>query len=208
MSVTRTRCFFENYDINAAVQANCPFDQLDSRRVHSIDPGHDSPTAILKAHSHPTRGLWVTNAQSLENCTFQMLREALESMGAGPLDTIILDPAANQQPPCTDSNLTQQLRAIGYNTYTKRLPVTDGLTALKRMLPQRLTPGSNGHVHKPNRPRLWIHPRAALLLGALNIYAGHATDDGAWTCTTRSASHLVDACRYLCCWWWDWAQHL
>ncbi len=157
--------------------------------VCGMDFGFAAPAVILWAFreiAHDT--LWVVGERARAGALLSDHVRALRESpwpGDGTLPAWIgIDPAGNQRQDQTGTSNAQVLRTAGFAVRARREPIETGL----KLVRARLSPAVGA-------PRLFIHPRCAKLIDALDQYRyeelrrGGPIKDG--------ADHAADALRYL-----------
>jgi hypothetical protein len=157
--------------------------------VCGMDFGFAAPAVILWAfHEFERDTLWVVGervrAGALLSDHVGALRES-HWPGDGTLPAWIgIDPAGNQRQDQTGTSNAQVLRTAGFSVRSRREPIETGLKLVRARLAPAVGP-----------PRLFIHPRCAKLIDALDKYRyeelrrGSPVKDG--------PDHAADALRYL-----------
>lgn len=171
------------------------------RWLCGMDFGFAAPTVILWAYLDPGGVLWVADERIASGVVLADHAEAMvrsrPTAGGVPPEWVGIDPAGRQRHGQTGISDARVLQRAGLAVKSRRLPLEDGLRAVRARLAPALGP-----------PRLFIHPRCDGLIHALERYRyparratgappGSADAEHADAPKKDGADHAADALRYL-----------
>lgn len=145
-----------------------------------IDFGFRDPTVILWGALDARGTLVIVDEYAQSERTIDAHLQRLRR-GPAPL-WLGVDPAGNQRSGATGLSPVAQLRRAGFTVRDRRVPLADGLAAVRR----RMSPAEGP-------PRLLVHRRCSGLIDALGRYH-YGRDE---TPAKTGADHYCDALRYL-----------
>ena len=153
--------------------------------VCGMDFGYRSPTVVLWA-AVSGGVVYVVDEHVRRE---MVIDEHVAAMRARPWPEpswVGVDPAGRQRSEQTGVGVSDVLRGRGYTVRDRRLPLVEGLLALRA----RLAPASGV-------PTMFVHERCAELIRSLETYHYPAEDERSLVPVKDGADHAVDALRYL-----------
>ena len=155
------------------------------RWVGGVDFGFRNPTVVLWAALAPDGALRVVDERVERETTLDRHIEAVRDAPWPAPEWFGVDPAGRQRSDQTGLSPIAVLRRAGLAVRARRVPLADGLRAVRA----RLEPAHGA-------PTLLVHPRCRRLIHALRAYR-FARGAPSLTPLKDGADHPADALRYL-----------
>ncbi len=182
---TRSACVYPEFSPETHVFRHEP--PSAARWLAGMDFGYRDPTVVLFACVDRSGMLWVVDEHVARETTLDRHIDTIRETPWPALDWIAVDPAGHQRNDQTGLSPVRALERAGLRTRSRRLPVWDGLSAVRA----RLTRAGEGPA------RLRIHSRCVHLIESLARYHFDPDRPRDLRPVKDGPDHAADALRYL-----------